>query len=85
MNSEKMKELRGQVDSLDDQICSLLLERIHLSNSIIKSKPASQIIDSVREDEICRRYCDRLASVSTPAKVKRFVQALLAASELYPS
>lgn len=84
MNSENVKELRGQIDIIDDQIIELVRQRIRLSNSIIKSKPPGQIIDNGREQEIHQRFNEGLATDSTPAKVKQLVQALLAASRLYP-
>ncbi len=84
MNSQTKHELRDQIDSLDDQIIELLLKRIHLSNSIIKAKAPGQIVDAGREEEIHHRYTGKLATVSTPVKIKQLVTALLSASSLYP-
>lgn len=84
MNPQTIKELRGQIDTLDDQILELLLKRIQLSNSIMRSKAPGQIVDPQREAEIYRRYTEKLGATSTPAKVRQVVQALVAASSLYP-
>ena len=84
MNSEKMKELRGQIDALDDQIIELLLKRIDLSSSIIRSKDPGPVVDLGREQAICQRYLGRLESVTTAEKVKNVVKAILAVSKLYP-
>lgn len=84
MNPETLAELRGRIDTLDDQIITLLLERVQLSNTVMGAKAPAQIVDSTREQEITRRYTDRLASVSTPAKSRRVVQAVLGVSSLYP-
>lgn len=69
---------------MDDQIIGLLLKRIQLSNSIMESKGPGQIIDPGREQDIHRHYAEGLTGFSTPAKAKQFVNALLAASSLYP-
>lgn len=84
MNLETIKELRGQIDSIDDQIIELVIKRIHLSNTLIRMKAPGQIVDSHREQEIYSRYGERLGGVSTERKVKQFVKALLGASNLYP-
>ena len=84
MKSEDLRNLRGQIDALDDQIIALLLTRIDLSNSIMKTKSPGQIVDVEREREIHRRYAERLAGVSTVAKAERVVHAVLGASNLYP-
>lgn len=85
-NSKKegLAELRGRIDAIDGQIADLLLKRIELSNSIMKSKPSTQIIDSRRENEILARYSQRLSNVSTPAKIERLVSSLLGVAGLYP-
>lgn len=84
MNSKTIKELRGQIDMLDDQIADLVRKRIEVSNSIMSAKPAGQVIDAQREEDIYLRYSGRLVDASTPDKVKRLVRAVLAAAELYP-
>lgn len=83
-NSEDIVELRARIDAIDDEIAGLLLKRIELSNSIMKSKPPAQIVDSEREQEILTRYSEKLSGLSTPAKLKRLVLGILAASRIYP-
>lgn len=89
MDSSKSKtkdlvDLRERIDAIDDEIIALLIKRIELANSIMKSKASSQIVDSKREQEIITRYSAKLSNVSTPSKSKRFVQALIATSNRYP-
>jgi chorismate mutase len=83
-NSEDIVELRARIDAIDDEIAGLLLKRIELSNSIMKSKPPTQIVDSAREQEILTRYSAKLSGLSTLSKLKRLVLGILAASRIYP-
>lgn len=81
---ESMAELRGRIDAIDNEILDLLLKRIELSNLIMKSKSPAQIVDSEREQEIIRRYSEKLSDVSTSAKSKRLALGVIATSRLYP-
>lgn len=84
MKPEGLTELRARIDALDDQIIELLKNRIELANAVMSSKAPTRIVDLSREEEIARRYSEKLASASTPEKSKRFVRALLALAKLYP-
>lgn len=81
---EGMAELRERINAIDDEILVLLLKRIELSNSIMKSKAPAQIVDSQREQEIVQRYSEKLLTVSTPDKSKRLALGIIATSSFYP-
>lgn len=76
--------LREQVDAIDDQLMELMVKRIELASEIMKAKPAGQIVDSSREQAIVKRYHEKLADLSTLAKTKRLVSAIIQASKCYP-
>jgi chorismate mutase len=82
--AESIAQLRDRIDTIDDAIIELLIKRIELSNFIMRSKVSKHIVDPQREHEIIRRYSSKLSGVSNPLKAKRFVSALVAASNLYP-
>lgn len=79
-----LSRLRDQVDAIDDQIIELISKRIELATLIMKSKPASQIVDPSREQAIVRRYFDKLGDRTTLAKVKRLVSGIIETSKVYP-
>lgn len=81
---ESLTELRARIDAIDDEIIALLIKRIELSNFIMKSKPAAQVVDPKREQEIVGRYSGMLFDVSTPAKSQRIALAVIATSGIYP-
>ena len=82
--AQNLSRLRDQVDAIDEQIIGLISKRIELATLIIKSKPASAIVDPSREQAIVRRYFEKLADVSTFDKVKRLVAGIIEASKVYP-
>lgn len=84
MGTGNLNQLRERIDALDGQIAELIRQRIELANSIMKAKAPQQIVDSAREQEILGRYLGKLEGLSTPAKSKRLVSAILAVSGLYP-
>lgn len=84
MDSNTLKELRGRIDALDGEIIALLRDRVALSNAIMSAKVPGQIIDVGREQEIVQRYAEGLAAVSTTAKIRRLVSAVIQVSSVYP-
>ena len=76
----ELENLRKQIDEIDDQIIALLRERIAVSNQIMNSKVAGQVLDGAREQKILERYSENISDLSTPQKLKRLVSAVLATS-----
>lgn len=84
LNPTEIASIRQRIDAIDDQLVELLLQRIELSDLIMKSKPVNQIVDPRREEAILARYTEKLADVSTLPKTKRLVLGILGTSRLYP-
>ena len=82
--AQSNESLRKQIDDVDDEISALISRRIELANLIMQSKPPAQILDSGREKVILERYSQRLATLSTPERLRRLVSAILGASRFYP-
>lgn len=80
----EVAELRRRLDAIDDEIMELLLNRIELSTRVMEIKPASQTVDSSREQIIINRYFTKLSDASTMPKVKRLVLGIIGASKIYP-
>lgn len=61
MKTDVLKELRGQIDILDDQLLELLQKRANLSIDIgrVKKEHSIPVLDRVREKEVLERLMDR--------------------------
>ena len=59
---EKINVLRNKIDSLDDQMLDLLVQRFSVSREIgkIKASGGINVVDSNREHEIIDRLAEKL-------------------------
>ncbi len=81
---ESLARLRERIDALDEEIMGLVFKRIELSNFIMSTKPPTEVVDQGREQAIVGHYSQKLLSVSSEAKLKRLVLAIIATSQEYP-
>ena len=81
---EGLSQGRKRINAVDDQIIELLLKRIELANTVMNLKAPFEVVDRDREQEVLKRYSEKLSSLSTPEKLKRLVAGIIAASRIYP-
>lgn len=58
MNEQRLKELRMEIDFIDDSIVEMLKKRVRVALEIGKTKGNGPIYDPVREKAVIRRIQD---------------------------
>jgi len=80
-----MKDLRNQIDIIDESIQNLFLERMHIVKQValFKKENNIQVFDKAREDEVIKKNLERLDKSDLVDLYEYFYKNMLEVSKKY--
>lgn len=79
MNDDALKQLRAQIDAIDDQLLALWSERARLAQAVGHAKNGAIIYRPEREAQIVRRLCDANPGPLPGEVVERLIRETMSA------
>ena len=83
MNKKVIKELRNNIDKVDDQIFDLILKRFDYVEKIgnIKKKMNMPVDDKAREKIIIERLSEKLSTKINYKEIKKIIDPIISISK----